>query len=286
MKRPALPRPRPLAPRRPAVLDAHVPGVRVEGPDQLGAVGRLERVAVLVQWAPDNRLSRSVLELTRSLAGHDYQVVLVSASEDSRELEWPEERPANVTVLRRPNIGYDFGSWAAALDWRPQIAEAGQVLLMNDSLAGPFAPIDDLLGRFDESAADVWGLTDSTQLGQFHLQSYCLGFKGRSLLEAPLVRFWRDLRVEQSRDDVIRRYEIGLGRLLRRERFISEAAFRYGDVVGDGMNPTIHGWSRLLDLGFPFVKRELLRRPEVAKDGAMVRAELQRRYGVDVDDWL
>jgi hypothetical protein len=33
---------------------------------------------------------------------------------------------------------------------------------------------------------------------------------------APLARFWRGIRVESSRDDVIWRYEIGLSRLLHR----------------------------------------------------------------------
>lgn len=273
-------------PRGPRVLEAQKPGVTVEGTNNLAPLGALNRVAVVVQWGPDNRLSRSVFELTRSLVDYGYPVVLVSACEDPRPLEWPSEKPANLTVLRRPNIGYDFGSWAAALNWNPRIAAADQVLLLNDSLAGPFRPIDHLLRRFDESAADVWGLTDSTQLGQAHLQSYCLGFKGDCLQEAPLARFWRDIRVERCRDDIIRRYELGLGRLLQQEHFVIEAAFRYHRTVGQARNPTIHGWRRLLDDGFPFVKRELLRRPEVAEDGEMVREELRRRFGVDVDEWL
>jgi lipopolysaccharide biosynthesis protein len=272
--------------RGPLVLDAQRPGVTLEGPDLLTPMGALNRVAVVVHWSPDNRVSRSVFELTTGLVDYGYPVVLVSASDDPKPLEWPSEKPANLTVLRRPNVGYDFGSWAAALDWYPPILAADQVLLLNDSLAGPFQPIDDLLRLFDESAADVWGLTDSTQMGQAHLQSYCLGFKGRCLQEAPLARFWRGIRVERSRDDIIRRYELGLGRLLHREHFVVEAAFRYHRTAGDSRNPTIHGWRRLLDHGFPFVKRELLRRPEVAPDGAMVREELKRRFGVNVDDWL
>jgi lipopolysaccharide biosynthesis protein len=272
--------------RGPLVLDAQRPGVAVEGPDGLTPLGALDRVAVVAHWSPNSRVSRSLSELSRALVDYGYAVVLVSASDDPRPREWPGEKPASLTVLRRPNIGYDFGSWAAALDWYPQILAANQVLLLNDSLAGPFQPIDHLLKLFDDSAADVWGLTDSTQMGQAHLQSYCLGFKDRCLQEAPLARFWRGIRVERSRDDIIRRYELGLGRLLDREHFVVEAAFRFHRTAGDSRNPTIHGWRRLLDDGFPFVKRELLRRPEVASDGLDVPGEVMRRFGVDVYDWV
>jgi hypothetical protein len=77
-----------------------------------------------------------------------------------------------------------------------------------------------------------------------------------------------------------------LGRLLHQEHFVVEAAFRYHHTVGEARNPTIHGWRRLLDDGYPFVKRELLRRPEIAEDGEMVREELRHRFGLDVDEWL
>jgi lipopolysaccharide biosynthesis protein len=226
-----------------------------------------------------------VSELTSSLVSHGYHVVIASSADGTGPLEWPGEEPANVTVLRRPNVGYDFGSWATALDKYPKIAEADQVLLLNDSLAGPFQPVDHLLRHFDESGADVWGMTDTNQFGH-HLQSYCLGFKRGCLREEPLARFWRDVRVEQSRDDVIWRYEIGLSRLLCSERFSIDAAIRYRKVVRDGENPTIIGWRRLFDVGFPFVKRQLLREPEVAPDGSKVREEVQRVFGVNVDQWV
>jgi lipopolysaccharide biosynthesis protein len=267
------------------ILDAQNPGVRVEGADHLTSAPTLDRVAVIAHWALDSQISRSAAELTGKLVDHGYQVVLASSADGSDPLEWPGEQPANVTVLRRPNVGYDFGSWAAALDRYPRIAAADQVLFMNDSLVGPFQPIDHLLRQFDESGADVWGLTDTSQFGH-HIQSYCLGFKQKCLQEASLARFWRDIRVERSRDEVIWRYEIGLSRLLHREPFSMDAAIRYGRVVRDGQNPTIIGWRRLLDLGFPFVKRQLLRQPEVAPDGSTVREEIRRRFSVDVDEWL
>jgi hypothetical protein len=271
--------------RGPLVLDAQESQAHVEGIDYLAGAGRPVRVAAIAHWARDSRVSRSVAELTRILTANDYTVAIVSTAEGTGPLEWPGLPPEGVTVVRRPNLGYDFGSWATALDRYPALAGADEVLLLNDSLAGPFGPIDHLLARFHDSQADVWGLTDTTQFGH-HLQSYCLGFRHQTLLEAPLARFWHGIRAEACRDDVIWGYEIGLSRLLRRERYSLDAGIHYNSVVRGGQNPTILGWRRLLDCGFPFVKRELLRRPEIAPDGDQVRQELRRRYGVDVDEWV
>ena len=87
------------------------------------------------------------------------------------------------------------------------------VLLLNDSLVGPFAPIDHLLERFHRSHADVWGMTDTEQLGH-HLQSYCLGFRRAAWTIRSSARSGRASGWKPSRDDVIQRYELGLSRVL------------------------------------------------------------------------
>jgi hypothetical protein len=268
---------------RPRLLDVQA-GVEAETTDHL-ARSTPDRVALIAHWMPGTRVTRSVAELVGCLVTDGFAVVVVSTAEGEGPLAWPGPVPDGVTILRRPNVGYDFGSWATALDRYPAVAGADEVLLMNDSLVGPFTPFDPILARFHESGADIWGLTDTTQF-EHHIQSYCLGFKHQVLREAPLAAFWRGICVEPSRDDVIDRYEIGLGRLLHRESYSLNPVFHYERVVGEGRNPTIHGWRRLLAMGFPFVKRELLRKPEVTFDGDEVPAEVMRRFGIDVGEWI
>jgi lipopolysaccharide biosynthesis protein len=269
---------------RPLVVESQQGAVRVEGVDHLASADPIDRVAIVAHWDEDGRVDRSTATLVAALIDHRYEVVLVSTAPDSGRLQGLDDA-TRITTLRRPNVGYDFGSWATALARYPGIAAAEHVLLLNTSMAGPFAPIDHLIRQFEESPADVWSMTDSTQF-HAHPQSYCLGFRRRCLEERPMVRFWREIRVEASRDAVIRRYELGLGRLLEEERYVVDVAIRSWKVVADGQNPTIVGWRRLLDLGFPFVKRQVLREPAVAPDGLMAPAELLTRFGVAVDEWL
>lgn len=273
-----------LATGRPLVLDAQRSQVRVEADDERRASRFSGRTAILAHWAADGRVGRSASELTRAVGNAGYTVVVVSTAPGVTPLEWTGGRPPGIVVLRRPNIGYDFGSWATALERYPSIADCDHVLMLNDSLVGPFNSIEHLLDHFHASAADVWGVTDSTQF-HHHLQSYCLGFARQSLREAPLARFWGGIRSWASRIEVIQANELGLSRLLASEHFVTEAAIPYWRVVKENQNPTILGWRRLLDLGFPFVKRQLLREPHVAPDSAQVRVEVWRRFGVRIDEW-
>jgi lipopolysaccharide biosynthesis protein len=128
-------------------------------------------------------------------------------------------------------------------------------------------------------------MTDTQQLGH-HLQSYALGFRDGVHDRAPMRAFWDGIRVEASRDDVIRVCELGLSRLLRRHRFTTDVAIEGWRAVDGDDNPTIIGWRRLLDLGFPFVKRQILLEPGVCRDGDEAPEELRRRFGVEVSDWL
>jgi len=227
-----------------------------------------------------------VAELVSQLQANDFEVVVVSSCEAPGPLVFPElPAPDRLTVVRKPNLGYDFGSWSIGLAAVPEILGADRVLLLNDSMAGPFAPLGPLLGEFSATRADVWGLTDTYQFG-YHLQSYCLGFAGGMLAERPLRRFWAHIRHETDKDQIIHRNEIGLSVLLRQEGYSLAPAFPHETVVGSGENPVIIGWRTLLLQGFPFLKREIIRDPDVAPGGQLAPQVVRELFGAELTDWV
>lgn len=244
------------------------------------------RVAVLAQWSRAASMTRSVSTLVQELQAHGYRVVVASACEDSASLEWADGVDlSDLTVLRKPNLGYDFGSWGVALTALPTVGKADRVLLLNDSMAGPFISLRPLLEAFDATNADVWGLTDTYQFGH-HLQSYVLGFADGVLADRPLRDFWANIRHETSKDQIILRNEIGLSRLLEEEGYLPLPAFSHESLVVAGENPVIVAWRELLTRGFPFLKREILRNPSVAPGGRSAPLVLKRMFDVDVDEWV
>lgn len=272
--------------RLPRVLDVAGPP-RFEAGEDLPQGFVTDKVAIMAHFSADPRITRSVQTLTERLVGHGYHVIISSTSDVGGPLRWPGDGvPPATTVYRRPNVGYDFGSWAAVLAAHPDLAHAGDVILLNDSLVGPFAPIAPILHEFESSSADIWGLVDSTHVAH-HLQSYWVGYRCGVLAEAPLRAFWSDIRVEPTKQDIIRRYEVGAMRYWRRNGYAVAVGFPYDLVVRDGFNPASFGWRRLLEFGFPFVKREIaVNPPPEILDGDQVASVVAARFGADLQEWL
>jgi lipopolysaccharide biosynthesis protein len=267
------------------VNDLCAPPLREAGPDVREWTGAA-RVAVLVHWSADGSVSRSVSETVQQLDRMGYRVAIGSTCEAPGPLTWQHGRPDSVAVYRRPNVGIDFGTWGAMLTAYPGLRSADRVLLLNDSLVGPFAPIDGIIGAFEGADCDVWGLVDSNQMSP-HFQSHFVGYRGGVLTDAPLVHFWSNIRLQRSKETMIRRYERGLYPLLQRVGYRLGVGFPWQRVVANGQNPTIHGWRRLLAHGFPWVKRELIWKPyHLLTDADDVPAVVAQRFGADISEWL
>jgi hypothetical protein len=246
-----------------------------------------DRIALLAQWSPDDRLSLSASRLIQELQRAGYWVVVSSTSPAADPLRPHPEAEVSVedlTVLRRANTGYDFGSWAVAMRHVEPWLGADKVLVLNDSLVGPFSGLERVLDSFESTHADVWGMVESRQVTS-HLQSYFRGFRFGVLQEPAMRAFWRDIRVVPDKLQLIATYEYGFSPVLRREGYSTDCFVHADDVVWGDLNPTIAGWRRLLDIGVPFVKRELLRRPDLVPDGRQIPAVLAERYGIDVATW-
>jgi lipopolysaccharide biosynthesis protein len=246
-----------------------------------------QRIAFVAHWSVGEHQSRSVTTLVAELQRLGYRVVVCSTSSAEGPLDFDATGVAldDLTVLRRPNAGYDFGSWGVAMAAREDLLDRSHVLVVNDSLVGPFAPLDEVVADFEATTADVWGMVESNQFAP-HLQSFFRGFRYGVLAEPVMRQFWRDLRVIPDKFELIQAYEFGFTEFLVRHGFSATQFVHHSEVVGEGLNPTMVGWRALLEAGVPFVKRELVRNPELVPDGHRVAAVLADRYGTDVADWL
>ena len=269
------------ASHRPKVLEAVAGQVRLEA-GEVADITPDDKIAIIAHWSATPVLTRSIQTYVQGFVDAGYRVVLVSSCESSYPLRGVLD--PSVAVVRKPNIGYDFGSWAVGMSLVPATRTAANVVLTNDSLVGPFASIDQILGAFENSRADVWGLTDTRQF-RYHLQSYFLGFRQGALGEPALARFWANVRHESSREGFIKRGEVGLSVLLEQEGYAVDALFKTATVVPGGENPTIYGWRKLLELGYPFVKRTLITDPTVARDGDEVGPVVHKMFGETIADW-
>jgi hypothetical protein len=284
--------------------------------------GRIElgpRVAVFVHFDGQGAVRGHTLRYVAALRGCGFSVVLVSNSERLTPAALEALRPLCAGVLVRRNIGYDFGAMREGLEYLglPR-ADTEMVVIANDSVYGPFGPLDEMINRIDFAKADLWGATDSWQR-RYHVQSYFIAAGRKALEHAAWRAFWRSVRPLKSKITVIRRYELGLSQGLLRAGLSIEALWRYHDLVtrvnpewldkpedaipGSGepmndmrqihayrirhnaairnpLNPTSDLWRQLIQAGFPFIKRELLRdNPSEVADLEDWRDEVIARFG-------
>ncbi len=244
-----------------------------------------DRVAVVSSWSPTNVMSRSFSEYLKMLTEGDYVPFVVSTTISRDPLEWPFGLPENAVVVRRDNIGYDFGSYAAALNAAPLLRDIDHLLLTNDSMVGPFAPINEILGTAESSNADICGLTESLQYVH-HPQSFFLMFRKGVLTEEPMRRFFDEVRQQGEKVEIIQAYELGLSRHCAHEGYSWESVVGSHRTSVGAENPTLYGWESLLDAGVPFVKRNILLDPTRVSITREMPHAIWRRYGQDVRDWL
>ena len=290
----------------------------------------MSRVVLFCHFDRHGRVREHTRGYIEALIQEGLDVVFVTNSGHLSEQDrlWLRLRVTRIVIRR--NVGYDFAAWRdAMLEAKLPAPQTSLLILVNDSVYGPFRPLEPILAKIDFRRADVWGLTDSWQ-HRYHLQSYFLAFGAAAVQSPGFGAFWRNVRNVRSKWWVIRNYEIGLTQRLISAGLQCMAIWPYTDLVdglklvesgpraahgGDGspverksaepalvsdlpnatmersaagssrlmhfvkcrvaMNPTADLWRILIDCGYPFIKRELLREnPSGVPDLADWRAAL------------
>lgn len=212
-----------------------------------------DKVVLYAHHSNDNKITKSVLKQLENWNDCGWTVVVIDSSED-KNLPWPKY----VSVLHKPNIGYDFGSWAVALHSMPHLLHVKKILFANSGVVGPFWSFSNLLRDFEETDCDVWGLTTNSDI-DWHIQSYWFGFSNGVLNSPEMKNFWENVKVEPTKYHVIVKYEIGMSRVFRKHNYTTRVVYPYQAVgVKDGVDTGTYNWDRLLDMGLPFVKRRVL----------------------------
>ena len=132
------------------------------------------------------------------------------------------------------------------------------VLLCNDSNWGPMSDFSDTFQKIQLSAsdADFFGLTSSIT-PSWHLQSFFILYSKSLFCSSYFKQHWFNIRVMQSKYDIIINYEVQWSSRLKRLGFRGMSL--YGDSFSLAENCTHIHWDSLLKSNYPYLKKELLR---------------------------
>ncbi len=279
------------------------------------------KVVVFVHYDAAGEVQAYLLPYLQALNEHGFDIVFVSNSGKLAKPAMALLQTLCAAVLTRRNIGYDFGAMRDGLSYVAAKPETTDMLLvLNDSVYGPLSDITPLLAGIDFSKADVWGATESYQ-NRYHLQSYFIAVGPAALASKAWMGFWNTVRPVRNKLWVILNYEVGMTRAMLKHGLRCAAVVPYKDLIARidpaplvkkdrdeppdtdpfvinrkthlmhilystshrvPMNPTAELWRQLMEVRFPFIKRELLRdNPARVIDLADWRDVARQTYDAD-----
>lgn len=244
------------------------------------------RVCLFAQYHPRQRIRPPLLHYLAALRSCGYEMFVACSGEaPPPEADRVALEAVGATMFHRANAGLDFGAWQHLI--RQGCADgADRVLLANDSVFGPFHPLDPVINRMEAGGNDVWGLIESRQR-TWHLQSWFLQFTGDAFRHETILALFDQPFERMDKDAVIERGELALGDALRETGMRCDALVKHRDGTRSARHHTLNmmhlDWAHnLLALGMPFIKSELLRLNPMRLPWAHMWDDLLRtKFGVE-----
>ncbi|MDB5660965.1 MAG: hypothetical protein JWS10_3580 [Cypionkella sp.] len=154
-------------------------------------------------------------------------------------------------VLERPNFGYDFGGYRAAiLQIEKMLPTLDRLVLLNDSAWFPLAGKmnwlaeaealgKDFVGAMESGFIKNRGKVESSETRKwaadrtrknFHYGSYALSIGPKLLGDTGFLKWWKKLRISQGRHRTIRRGETGFSQWVLRNGFSHGSTTEMADL--------------------------------------------------------
>lgn len=208
------------------------------------------RVCVFVSYSPTPAIRSHVRFHIEALLAEGFAVVLVLNVDNARGAPTPKF-DALAGLVYRANVGFDFGAWADAFRLFPSLWSADSVLLVNDSIFGPFGDFHAVIERAYALPADIVGMTESYQFTH-HIQSYFTLLRAPALRNDGVRRTWQSMENLRTKDEVIMRHELEMRARYAAAGLACTVLFEVERSYP--RNATLARWAELAALGMPYIK--------------------------------
>ena len=225
-------------------------------------------VCIFAHYDKDNIIDPYVIYYLEKLSVK-YDIVFVSTATGLTEKELSKISPYCMQGIVKENVGYDFGAWKTGLDFLGTgVEDYAWLTLCNDSVYGPFQPIDVITTHMEDNSCDIFSLSENFERKR-HFQSYFVSYNKKVFMHNIFRNFWDNFKIYEDKTTLINTCEIDFAHSLINvpEFRVKTFAKRYN---GTYVNIVQFFWHRAIMDGFPFMKIELF------KDNPLK---------VDISDW-
>lgn len=205
--------------------------------DHADAVPR--HIAIYAHYNPQGGISEMVIRQLEAIREAGFEIIMVSMSQIESEKDLEAACPLVRSIVVRKSFGRDFGAWHDIVQSNLDLMGAAEeILLINDSLLGPFAPLAPLIDSMRQSGEGLFGLTDSPDQ-EPHLQSYFLLFRGKTAISA-ILNFMDALKLSFDKNTMIQRGELGLARFFAARNIPMRALYPFDEVERKALEVDIY----------------------------------------------
>jgi len=244
------------------------------------------KVALIAGWDARGQISSATTHLAQGFANAGFAPVLVSSK--SHDPDWislneGQLRETFHAVLSADHTARDFRSWQIAFDSLDGLADASELILANDSVVGAFFDPSDFLAALTQPGVDVRGALESHSPVP-HLQSWLLWFGPRVMADRALQRYLSRYEPGLTKRELIESMEVPLAFWFGQQGYEVNAVISALSTATAQSNPATERWQRLLEMGLPYIKRELLTNAELVQRFPRDQiAQTLERVAIDVD---
>ncbi|MDE6435779.1 MAG: rhamnan synthesis F family protein [Lachnospiraceae bacterium] len=232
----------------------------------------MKRLCIYLTYDKQNIVDRYIGCMLKELGTCvDYIAVVCNETEIAGGLDILEEYADE--IFYRKNIGYDAGGFKDALcdflGWE-KVLQYDELVLANDSMFGPFKPMEDIFAEMGEKDVDFWGLAkhgecQSISMGYMyeHIQSYFLVIRSRMLRCRQFRVYWEEMPYYAAFRDVVSRHEV------RFTHYFSSLGYSFATLADTEPNDSVNIANNYMQYGmisyeliekrnFPFLKKQQL----------------------------
>ncbi len=229
-----------------------------------------KKIAFFVHFDKDNILSKEDIYYIRKLKEVMNSVIFITNSnlaEDSLKLI---EKYVD-KVIKRENIGFDFGAWKDGLNefGYNNLESYNQLYLINNSCYGPIYDLNTVICDMEEEKTDFWGITffpyssDGSYINRDHIdehtQTYFMAYNKNVFLSESFKKYWDEMKELKEFKDAIAEGETKLTHYLKENGFSYSVYIKESELLMRYLNNYSLLYEKPLDyllLKNPFIKKK------------------------------
>ena len=229
----------------------------------------MTRLAIFAHYDRRNEIEDYVIEYLKGLKKVAQDIIFVSDS-DVKEEELSKISNYVTHTIVGHHGEYDFGSYKRGYLWADEnniLKNYKELIFANDSCYGPIHPFEIMFKNMENSQADFWGATINdnkkfkTDEIRNHVQSFFVVYKHQVFNNECFKSFISSITKQNSKEEVISKYEIGLSIFLQEHGYKCDAFSKISKIIQDSQAARFK--QMILKEQMPLLKRNVVLKKEL-----------------------